>query len=237
MASVQFSFERDAYNYEIVDQVKRIIDFFAALGKDFTAYDITQQVRIYLGSKIKVDHEDVRKAVHIAMSGRPKYTQDSHPKGAILYKYSPSNKITLTQQLPLKPGPKLVPPPATMQFPKSIANALKNMNHAFAQLQPVLGKTPKGVRKPDRRGSLTIPKKLIDNVGSVNKWGIVPSNSDANMTILAPVTHSSKIKYKTTYTKDKSGNIRVTKKHLPKTTIGQYKVEWTNQGNVLIQGV
>lgn len=249
MANVQFGFERDAYNYEIVNQVASILNFFTMAGYDFTAHDITKQVRTMLGSKIKVEHEDVRKAVHIAMSGRPRYTTEDNGK-FILYKHVNSSKLQSTAPLFPNPSPNVKPQPiktkpfvpkvlptATIKVSPSVMDAFKGLANSLGKLKDIVASKSKvGIRKPDRRGSLTVPKKLIDNVASVSHWGIV-SDKNSNIKKLMPVTSSSRIKYETTYTKDKSGNIRVTKKHLPKTPTGTYKVTWSNSGEVLIQGV
>lgn len=254
MADVKFGFERDAYNYEIVNQVKSILDFYTMAGYHFTAHDITKQVRIMLGPKTKAEHEDVRKAVHIAMSGRPRYTTEDNGK-FILYKHVDSSKLQSTvmtskgpvaQPIKTKPFVPKVLPTATIKVAPSVLNQFKTMSHIFGQLQKVVGGTPKsgmtgkcqkGLRKPDRRGSLTVPKNLIDNVGCVSHWGVVTDNRTPKTKRLIPVTSSSRIPYETTYTKDKSGNIRVTKKHLPASRTGEYLVKWSNSGEVLIQGV
>ena len=242
MANVQFGFERDAYNYEIVNQVASILNFFTTAGYNFTAHDITKQVRTMLGPKIKVEHEDVRKAVHIAMSGRAKYTTEDNGKFILYKKHIPAATVkVLPSSSNAKPQSIKTKPFVSQPLPAVNIKVDSNVLKGLKQLQSRLGKVrpfPQlEFRKPDRRGSITVPKKLIDNVKCIMRWGIITDNQTPKTKKLIPVTSSSRIKYETTYTKDKSGNIRVTKKHLPASRTNEYKVTWSNNGEVLIQGV
>lgn len=218
MADVKF-FEREAYNYEIVNQVKKTLDFFTMAGYDFTAHDITKAVRTMLGPKIKVDHKDVRDAVHVAMSGRPKYNKDINPQGAILYKSVNSNAVQVVTTQTIK----------TKNPSKVIVNTLQST-------APIITRPPKNSRKPDKRGTLTIPKAVLDNVSVIRTWAITSANG--NTRTLSPIRGQSLPKSITKYTKNKSGNVRVTKNNLPLAPSGHYLVEFVPKtSDILIKGV
>jgi hypothetical protein len=186
-----------------------------ALPKQFSAYDVTTAIRKEVGPTVDVPHREVRKVVHNVLDNDANYLKTTHPIfQALTYErvgVPVQVNTTPVSSVPLNP---VVPP--------------------LGNVAPYV--STKGLRKPDKRGTLTIPKSVLDNLQSVNKFQVYSGTNRINLKPLT--TNFPTCPVSGIYTKDCHGNVRVTRRHLPKSATGSYLVKWDSVGSqVVIEGV
>lgn len=120
--------------------------------------------------------------------------------------------------------------PITYKFKKATPD-FKSFVDAFNKL-PVI-KTP--VVKRDARGSVVIPKAVIENTGGNSKFFKISLRTQ-NETRLVPVTSGNPTVGTLDQYRVYKGNIRVTKRNLPKGK-NSFVVRVNNGGEICIQGV
>lgn len=203
------------------------------LPKQFSAYDVTTAIRKEVGPTVEVPHNEVRTVVHDLLDNDSSFVKTQHPV---------FNALTY-ERVAQPANPNVTTPPVGVVVHNPVQQAVVPVTPVC----PPLGNLPphnvltntvptKGLRKPDKRGTLTVPKSLLDNLQSVRKFMVY---SGTNTIQLKPLTTNLPTRSMAgIYTKDCHGNVRVTKKHLPKSTTGSYLVKWDGvNSRIVIEGV
>lgn len=167
------------------DLVDNILDTWTTQNKSFTAYEVSVQVQ----KDLEQDGLDFVR--HRDM--RDYIHTEMNKTNSYQKVYHDFGTYKAFQYIPLQTN--IVPQSPTPQF--SVATV-----------------TNKSTRWPDKRGSITTPKKLVSQLGWNRGQTIYIINDHDGLHL----TDQKQTQSKTTYTIDKNLNIRVTKRHLlPKT--------------------
>lgn len=143
-------------------EVGHVLTDFMRQNKEFTAYEVTQEVRRIVGPTVEVVHKDVRNAVHKMMAirnqtyGYETFNRD-FGSGVVAQAYRPQNVVK--QQ-----GVSVTFPNAAASVPALFANAFskamvsQNIGHLNKLNSDV-------VMEPKSEGRVTVPSLLMKKAG------------------------------------------------------------------------
>lgn len=154
-------------------EVGHVLTDFMRQNKEFTAYEVTQEVRRIVGPTVEVVHKDVRNAVHKMMAirnqtyGYETFNRD-FGSGVVAQAYRPHNIVK--QQVPQPAqGPKLQG--VSVTFPNAAASVPALFANAFskAMVSQNIGHLNKlnsdVVMEPKSEGRVTVPSLLMKKAG------------------------------------------------------------------------
>lgn len=147
-------------------EVGHVLTDFIRQNKEFTAYEVTQEVRRIVGPTVEVVHKDVRNAVHKMMAirnqtyGYETFNRD-FGSGVVAQAYRPQNVVKQQVPNPAKGG---MLPSVAASIPALFANAFskamvsQNIGHLNKLNSDV-------VMEPKSEGRVTVPSLLMKKAG------------------------------------------------------------------------
>lgn len=205
---------------KLIDQV--ILDRIAGpAGQAFSAYEITKDVRKL--TKEIFYHGDARDYIHAKLQDSKMFDQKDYGSGYLIYERNATvQPLTINNALQ---APAVAVSLGTMPANTFINNfkaiakqAANQVGKAVSFAKPACATITAVKRKPDARGTLSVPKDMVKALG-LSPGDRVQVNVGRNHNLLvrpwAANVHAIHA-FDALYTVDRSGNIRITKAILDK---------------------
>lgn len=193
-------------DFSTLQLVEQIVLEKAQAGEMFTAYDVTRAVRQKVGRSVNVPHNDVKQEVHTMFANQQIGTDYTRSLGNLaglqtqpwIYHRTtddPANYMGVPTG-----GPATVPP--VVQTPT--ATPTDGPDDGVNQ-------TPDGTYKVDARGTLCVPKSLLE-AADLNPGDEAHVSADplAGCLVVTKSPPDGTLTDLSSYTVDKYGNVRIT---------------------------